>query len=246
MQHYTNSRRSKQRKTRHFLNIMANTALLLIIIFALIITIIYQLSPQAADSPLLLIPLGIISTAIGIYAGNYLTKLPIPHDTLDSALKGFPKDHALYHHWFPATHVLVTPHTLFTLTLRSQDATVTFSSDSLTIHDRLLKRLPRFLVQNSLGDPLHDAHRDAQKLEIWLSDTLPNQAITIQPLIIFTNPNATITLKDLPPIPVLHADKRKPSLKAFIKAYTPPSQPDPPLTIATINTALGITQEDAN
>ncbi len=202
---------------------MTNTVLLTIAAFTLILFAIASLSQDVANSPYLIVALGIISALIGLRAGRTISKLPVPHESLDVALKGLPREATLYHYWLPAEHVLITPNGIFTLTPRSQDAKLTFNGDKLTVHDSITKRLGHSLTQQSLHDPVQEARLDAHRLATWLNNLLGDRKITVQPVLVFTHPQATFTINEQPDIPILYADKRKPSLKTYIREYSSPS-----------------------
>ena len=202
---------------------MTNTVLLTIAAFTLILLTIASLSQEIANSPYLIIALGIISTLIGLRAGRAITKVPTPHDSLDIALKGLPREATLYHYWLPTDHVLITPNGVFTLTPRPQDARLTFNGNKLTVGDPVPKKLGRFLIQQSLHDPVQEARLDAHRTATWLSGLLKGREITIQPILVFIHPQATFTINEQPDIPILYADKRKPSLKTYVREYNSPS-----------------------
>ena len=223
-------------KTRHFISTSTSVAGLVM----LIVSTVTAFSPKIEASPLPLLIAGVILSVIGLSITNRFFQPPIPHEALSKALRGLGKEAHLYHYWLPARHVLVCKHGIFTLTTYSQPATVYFEKDKWHTTDSLPKRLQRAISQNSLGDPIREARNEAKKTQEWLRRHLQRDDITVQPVIVFLNPKANV-YADSPIIPATHADKRKPSLKAYIREQSNPTLAKD--EIEQLETTLGIPSE---
>ncbi len=216
----TNKSRARRNRARQLITTTLVTSVLLITLFTFVLAGVSSAFPDIAKSPFLLIGMAIISAVIGLQSGGMLVKIPISHEALEAGLKGFGKDTTLYNYWLPASHVFITPKQIYSLTVRTQDTTITFNDDGWTTHNSLFKRIRWFLTQTPFRDPLHDAEEEANKLQQWLEANLPEPQPTVHPLIVFVNPKVTLTVTQQPRIPVAYADKRTPTLKAAIRAYT--------------------------
>jgi len=239
MRVYTNERHVKQSRIMRFVAVFANTALLLIGLFAIMLVVTTVIAPDIARSPVLLIAIGLLSTLIGLQAGNELSGMSKPHEALNDGLKGLGADAALYHYYLPANHVLVTPQAVYSLTVRPQKTSITFDGDAATIHDPARKRFMRTLTQQRIGNPIAQAQRDAAAIQAWLNDRLGVEA-NVRPAIVFTNPQAEVKINGDPTIPILRADKRKPSLKAYVKERTAVGPGSQTVEIDALNEALGL------
>ncbi len=233
-----NERHAKLRRIKRIAAIIGITTLTLILSFSLLIVLIAVLFPRIAESPILIVLMGLTSGIIGLQAGSQLANSPAPHDELNAALKGLGNDTTIYHYWLPSAHVLVTPNGIFTLTVRSQDARVTFKPHQIHTADSLGKRIKRTLSFDTVGNPIKEATKSTYKLNTWLGAHQTTHGLQAYPLIVFTNPAATVIAPDNMEPPVLFSDRRKPSLKTFIRKYSGP--PIPSDTTAQIEAILDI------
>ena len=240
MKVYTNERRVKRNRLQQFVAVFANTALLLVGLFAVMLVGTTVIAPQIASSPVLIIAIGLLSTLIGVQAGNEISRMGIPHEALNDGLRGLGADTALYHYTLPADHVLVTPRAVYSLTVRPQQISVSFDGNRLTVHDALHRRFMRTLTQQRLGNPVAQAQRDAAAVQRWLKDNL-GADISVQPAIVFTNPSAELEIEGSPSVPILRADKRKPSLKAFVRESGTREGRTHTVDLDALNAALGLT-----
>lgn len=97
----------------------------------------------------------------------------------------------------------------------------------------------RTLTQQRIGNPIAQAQRDAAAIQAWLNDRLGVEA-NVRPAIVFTNPQAEVKINGDPTIPILRADKRKPSLKAYVKERTAVGPDSQTVEIDALNEALGL------
>lgn len=239
MRVYTNERRMKRRRAQRFIGVFANTALLLIGLFAVMLVVTTIIAPSIASSPALIIAIGLLSTLIGLQAGNEISRMGAPHEAINDGLKGLGADTTLYHYYLPADHVLVTPQTVYALTVRPQQTSISFDGNRITVHDAIHRRLLRTLTQQRIGHPVAEAQRDAASVQEWLKHQL-RAGVVVQPVLVFTNPQAKIEIDGSADVPILRAEKRKPSLKAFIKEGKTAKDPAHTVDVAALNEALDL------
>jgi hypothetical protein len=169
--------------------------------------------------PLLLF--GIVFSLIGIHFTRKWVRLPLPHMVLPAALKGIGKDAVLLNHWGPADHILFTRNGVFTLTTRNQPFDLLINGDHWTDRAPTRERLQRAFARDTLGSPIRDAKRHADKTSQWLTKLLGKE-IAVQPLIVFLNPKAYLEVSEQPEVPVVYADKRTPTLKSYLRGEQTP------------------------
>jgi hypothetical protein len=214
---YTNEKGSRRIKIRRAATVLLNTALILIILFAVLLAVIARYAPQVASSPVLLIAMGILSSVIGLQSGKLLTKAGNIHIDIEQGLKGFGDDTTLLNYYGSSHHLLLSPNGVFLLTALEQPLDILADGSSLRIKNRFLQRFAWSFMGNPVGQPFADAKNGAQRAETWLqTNTQTDNIPTIHPLIVLTHPKAQIETGDTN-IPVLYLDKRTPSLKQFIR-----------------------------
>lgn len=151
---------------------------------------------------------------IGLTAFNYgrynsvrWATRPRDDEVIALNLKGLDHRHRLLN-YMPQVkgvgHVLLSPHGIYTFHVRRDHGQIsnTGSKWSRRFNLGLLFRL---LVEGGLGNPTHDALREARNLNKYVADTLgaaEAKDIPIQPLIIFADARAQLTVNQ-PTIPVL-------------------------------------------
>lgn len=203
----THKRRAQWLSIRPLILAVALMGFLLVGVFALIIALVIAFVPAASDSPFLLVAMAAASVIIGLRIGSLMSRRILPHTILEAALKGLGAESRLYNYWLPANHVLIGPQGIFTLTPYDGKNPLIFAEGvSSKEAIRLLER----------------ARADAQRTQAWLSDRLAESA-TVQPVIVLTNPRASFVAEGALDIPVLYADKRKPSLKAYVRSQALPT-----------------------
>lgn len=194
--------------------------------------------------PIWLVLIAIAFAGTGLRLSYYWLREPLPHDVLDQGLKGFPADSALYHYRLPVPHVLIAPAGVFTLTVKPQTIGVHVEKDGWrqagTPIGNVLSAIYR---QDSIGNPGRLAARQAQKLQTWLDKHLPDNEVAVQPIVVFTSPQAALNVEQQSEPPTFYADKRKPSLKTAIRAM-PKANTLSPEQISTLEAAAGITTSD--
>jgi hypothetical protein len=219
MQVITNERRYKRGR---FMATVFSISGLLMLLSATIATLTLNLA--ISSFPLLLV--GVATSLIGIRLSNRWVRPPVTHEALTNALKGIGKDAVLLNYWGPSNHILIHPQGIFALTTRTRPFDL--NVDDQNWHDRAsaFTKFQRFMSQDALGWPIRDAQNDAKRASAWLEKKL-DLPISVQPIIVFLHPSTRLDVQEQPSVPVTYADKRKPSLKSYLKQDDPTSlQPE--------------------
>jgi hypothetical protein len=198
----------------------ASTSGILLLIGSLVLPIIegdFFLGP-----PVVLVVPGLILSIIGIQMTNKWGRRPLAHQSLRAGLRGLGKSATAYHYHFPAPHLLICSHGVFTLTPVTHRISASVDSDRWRRNESLLRKLTIPFRQDSLGNPTFAATIDASRMQRWLDRRLPGHGVTVQPVVVFTHENAYIEVGETS-VPVLYADKRKPSLRQWIRDQQQPT-----------------------
>lgn len=177
---------------------------------------------QSVDDPLLLIaqtlilPVAFILTLVSVRMTNLWARRPYPEDAIAEGLKGLSNKSIIYHYYhIPSRHILICPQGIFTITTRWHAGTYTVNGDRWRTHAHPISRFFSSLRLDGVGNPTWDAQRDAAHLKKLLASIAPDAAV--QPLILFIDPKAQVTVKKSE-IPVLYAgEKQTPNLKEYLR-----------------------------
>ncbi len=202
--------------------------------------------------PLLIMPVGLITTWISVRLTNLYVREPHPADALQAALKGVSRQSVLYNYLFKAQHVLICPQGVYAIVTRFQDGT--FRAQGETVRSAR-KRSPFsalfvLMRQEQLGNPIKDARAAAADLQTRIDALLPDAKIVVQPVVAFISDKAQID-EASPAVPVVLANipksgsaVKKPSFKGLLRDK---KQSTPALSFAQIarleaglNTSLSI------
>ena len=180
-------------------------------------SIIFPIVRNSLTPPLWLVLIAVVISSIGLRLSHYWLRQPTPHEALQQGLKGMSKDYTLYHFRLPAPHVLIGPQGVFSLTVLPQAISLIANGDAVYRGERIGRQLLGAIGrQDTVGNPLRRSYRQAHKLQTWLDKNIPGHEVQVQPLLVLTSPEAKLEAHD-PLLPVMYADKRKPSLKATIR-----------------------------
>jgi hypothetical protein len=170
--------------------------------------------------PCLIMPLGLVSTVLSVRLTNQYVRPPHAEDAIREGLKGINRRSILYNYVLPkVNHVLVAPQGVFTFTTRFQENRFKVEQDQWYNSKARgpLAPLFLFLKQEGLGNPFKQATEEAATVQTIVDQAVPGSKITVQPVVVFTSPRATVEVID-PDIPVVSADlKKKPSLKGLLR-----------------------------
>jgi hypothetical protein len=187
-----------------------------------------SLSAQAATYfQCLVLPSMLILVVWSVRMTNDCVRKPHPWEAIPEGLKGIGTDTVMYNFLMPASYVLVTSTGVFALVTRFQDRPQKLVGDKWEGHNSLLGRLLAFMRQEQMGNPARDAQLRAKQTEAFLQEILGDDKIRVQPLIVFIHPNADVTIEGEPTVPVLYAsaEKKKNTLKQYLKEAKKKSYP---------------------
>lgn len=203
------------------------------------------IDPGYGDTPpIWLVLIAIVFAGVGLRLSYYWLRQPLPHDALDQGLKGFGSNTVLYHYHLSAPHVLVSPTGVYTLTVKPQGIGVHVDEDGWRRAGSPFRNLLSTVYrQDSIGDPGRLAPKDAQKLQEWLDQNLPDSGVKVQPIVVFTAQEAALNIEKQSEPQTFYADKRKPSLKTAIRGL-PKGNGLSPEQISTLEAAAGIAENN--
>lgn len=216
----TNSRKVK---LHYFLATSLTFAGILMIISSTAILLFRGGEEAVTSTPILII--ATILSVTGIRMTFKWLKPPTAEDALANGLKGLGKDALLLNYYKPINHILISQHGLFSLTVFSHDVHFQIEGSHWENKDDLRMMIRQFLTQGRLGDPLKQASEDGQTLHKWLREHVDEKEYTVQPIIVFTNPDAILDIEEQPSIPVTTTEKGKYTLKSTIRQYNNPTLP---------------------
>ncbi|PJF43841.1 MAG: hypothetical protein CUN55_07055 [Phototrophicales bacterium] len=135
-------------------------------------------------------------------ANNWIRE-PLPWIALQkAAVESAGHDATLYHFvMMPARHVLVTSYGIFLLVPMFQDRPIIINGDKWKIPGGFFGRILVFMRQEGLGNPIFVAKTEAEYVQRLINKKLGTD-ITVQPVIVFINPQAKLLIEQESPIPV--------------------------------------------
>ncbi len=169
--------------------------------------------------PWIVLPVGFISTLVSVRMTNLWVRQPRPEKAIPAGLKGLSKRSVLYNYYhFPARHVLISPQGVFAIITRYQDGIYSVDGDKWQSQGGLFAGIGRFFRRDAIGNPGEDARKAAAHVKGLLADKFPN--IEVNPLVIFVDPKARLTIND-PTVPVVYSDEnREPNLRDYMRSLT--------------------------
>jgi hypothetical protein len=162
---------------------------------------------QYASLSLIALIIGFGLSQYGSYCLRRWGRSPRPDQLIEEGMKGFDDRYHFYAWSLAVPYVLLSPQGVFAFTTRDQGGQITNTGAQWKSKFSLGRALLMF-AQEGLGNPSREANENAQKLEKWLKQQLPDASVTVQPVIIFLDPKVELTL-DQPSIPVLESRSLK-------------------------------------
>ena len=173
-------------------------------------------NPVYIPVTLALLAIGFIAATVSAHLVNHWVKEPRPDQVLEGALKGFDNRHFLFNYTTPVPHVLLTNHKVYSITPK-------IINGEISVNQRKWKRkfkfsrLIRFFGEEGLGNPTVEAEQHHQKLTKLIAANLPDHGdIPIEPLIVFTDAEAQLTIQDSV-VPVIPGARLKKFLRQNIR-----------------------------
>lgn len=161
------------------------------------------------------LPAMFLLVLVSVRMTNTWVRQPHPWEVIREGLKGYDTKATLYNFMMPANHVLVTQSGIFAIETRFQDTPQKVEDDKW----RRRIGLFTYMRQEQIGNPSRDALYRAAQTEVFLQELLEDPTIKVQALVVFTHPDAKVTLEGEQTVPVLYAstDKKSKSLKTYLK-----------------------------
>lgn len=148
---------------------------------------------------------------------NTWIREPVAWTALPEALRGLSSSAVMYNYILPARHVLVAPQGVFVLFPMFQDRSIIVKDDNWALASQGIGNILVFMRQEGVGNPTKDAILEAEDTQKLINKLIPEHDIIVQPVIVFTHPEADVTTEGDQSVPVVKATG-SPSLRDFIKA----------------------------
>nr|MBC7245440.1 NERD domain-containing protein [Chloroflexota bacterium] len=174
-------------------------------------SVMLSLNPRSMLVAYIVMLLGMLVMSWGAMRGNKWLRDPRFDQALDKVLKGLNHGSRLYHYVLPADHVLLSPAGLFVLLVKPQEGHISCRGEKWR-HRFNLGRFLRTLFEERLGNPSRQVLLEVERLRRFLAKHLPDVQVPIQPLIVFSHPNAELDIVE-PTMPVLLLG----DLKAYLR-----------------------------
>lgn len=172
--------------------------------------------------------IGILMWQVALNFTYKYVQRPRPDEVLDISLKSASYKSYFYHHYLPASHVLLTRSGPVVMLPKSQTGKITVKGtekgDKWKRHGSLIKRMMG--REPALANPTLEANMEISKLVKYVKERAPElDEIPIGAIVVFTQPEGKVTVeKDSPNIPVVHATELRKYIKKQLGRPLPPEQ----------------------
>ena len=174
------------------------------------------------------LPFALVLALFAIHMTNLWIREPRPEQAIREGLKGVSKKSVLYHYYHsPAKHVLIAPQGIYVLIVRWQQGQITVTGERWQQKRSLVARIGGVFRLDNVGDPVGESQRAINYLKRVLEPIAPD--VEVDAIVVLTDPRAELEEEDSP-LPIVYADeKKKPSLKTYLRNH-PDKNNDFPLT----------------
>jgi hypothetical protein len=145
--------------------------------------------------------IGFILAQFGTYNLRQWGRSPRPDQVIETALKGFDDRYHLYAWTLPAPLVLLSPQGIYSFTTKDQTGEITVNGSQWRSKFSLSRVLTLF-AQGGMGNPGNEASDNANQVKKWLDEKAPELAAAVQPVVVFIDERAQLTVSE-PAVPVL-------------------------------------------
>ncbi|GAB4534444.1 MAG: hypothetical protein Kow0063_17540 [Anaerolineae bacterium] len=189
---------------------------------------------------------GFLLANISGFNANRYVKEPRPDQSLARALRGFDNTYHLFNYTAPIPHVLLTPSRVYALLVKPQDGVIRKTGNRWR-RDFSWRRLFLFFGEEGVGNPPREARAVADRLQRALEESFGEEAPSVEPLVVFTNPDVELVMTDLSDdtvedVPVLIGARLKKHLRAQSKGE--PFSPDLRKRLVNFLKGVDTSQED--
>lgn len=174
----------------------------------------------------LLPPMLFFLILFSVRMSNQWIREPVAWSSIEEGLRGHSSNAVLYHYVMPARHVLISPNGIFVLTPYFQDRPVVVKDDRWRMPGGPVAALMIFLRQEQIGNPTRDAKTEAVFVQRLLNKKFPDNDFEVQPVIVFINPGATVSIEGEPSVPITFVNSDlEPQLKDYLREVKEEDRP---------------------
>ena len=166
---------------------------------------------------------GFLLSQIGIYYITRWGRSPRPDERINIALKGLDDKYSIYHYQTPASHLLVGPSGLISITPAHQGGTISYDEKSGRWKQKGGNLYMKIFAQESLGRPDEEIKSTQKNLIKYLTKRFENLDIPEPQSILFLMNEKAVVQANNAPIPTLQQEKLKDCIRR--KAKENPVQP---------------------
>ncbi len=160
---------------------------------------------------------GFLLSQVGIYFITRWGRSPRPDEQINLALKGLDDKYSIYHYQTPASHLLVGPSGLISITPAHQGGTITYDEKSGRWKQKGGNLYMKIFAQESLGRPDTEIKSTQKNLLKYLNNRFENLEIPEpQSILFFMNEKAIVQANNAP-IPTLQQEKLKDCIRRKAK-----------------------------
>lgn len=164
--------------------------------------------PEYFRITMILLALGFVFAIISSYLTNRWVREPRADQILGNMLKKFSNEYVLFNYTSSAGHVLMTPACLYVIVVKQHNGTITVKGHRMS-RGFTWRQFIRLFADEGLGSPVAEAESGVSNLNKLLNRKLSAGIPEIRPLVLFSNKDANLVIKDLPPVPVLQSHEFK-------------------------------------
>jgi hypothetical protein len=168
----------------------------------------------------------LLANVSGFNSSRYV-KEPRPDQLLAKSLRGFDNTYHLFNYTALIPHVLLTPSRVYAMLVKPQEGVI-HQRGKRWRRDFSLRRIFFFFGEEAVGNPPREAVASAERLQSALDDAFGDESPSVEPLVVFTHPNAQLVLAessddDTSQVSVLAGARLKKHLRAQPKgqAFSP-------------------------
>lgn len=159
--------------------------------------------------------LGFLISQFGIYFSNKFGRSPRPDEQVSAALKGLDDRYTLYHYATAVSHLLVGPSGVWVILPFNQKGTITYEKGKY--RQKGGNWYLKIFAQEGLGRPEKEAEYSMDDIRKFFARQMDADKIpTINPLLLFTNSQASVKVTDAP-YATVEAEKVKDFLRKKAK-----------------------------
>ena len=148
---------------------------------------------------------GLLGSSFGAYMANRYVRQPRADQTLGNALEGLDKRYALYHYYLAADHVIASHYGLTVVVPRSQKGEIRYENGRWH-HKAGLRKFLQFFGEPGVGKPDQDLAEETKLVKEWIDQVLPEQDVPVNGVVVFTNAEAVLQVREAPVPAVAVAD----------------------------------------